>query len=470
MKRSIILSSLFILIYAFTFQLKAQSYELKVDIENYNEDFLLLLHYYGNSNKIIDTIHKQENGTYLISGDEELPGGIYLIVTKQKSYFELLIDKDQKFSIHTSATNFIENMSFKGSQLNSDFYNYLNFISSQQTKISNLNKKLESAIDKEPINKEIKALNDGIENYRNEYVEKNPDSFMSKILLSSKDVVVPEELPLKEDGTPDSSFQYRYYKKHYWDNFDLSDDRLLRTPVFANKLERYFKKVIPQHPDSLIKEGDFLVEMTKGNKETFKYVVWYITYETETSTIMGFDKAFVHFAEKYYLSGEVWWVNKKVLANMEDRVKKLNNVLIGNKAQNMILIDTNQKWVSLDNIKANYTVVVFYDPDCGHCKKEMKALRDFYNENSDKYGMKVYSVCGDTSTTKWKKYINEHKLNFINVNGTRSVTQPYHDLYDIISTPTIFLLDRDKKIVAKRISVSQLATIIKRDFEARNKE
>jgi peroxiredoxin len=450
-------------------QTNAQAYKIEIDLDNYNEEYLLILHYYGKSNTVVDTAFKQKSGSYVIKGDEKLKGGIYLIVTKQKNYFEILIDEDQVFSLQTSSPQFVDNMRIKGSQLNSDFYEYLKLANSTQAAMANLKKKLETAEDKNAINKEINELNEKVKVYRNNYISKNPDSFLSTVLLASKEVEMPDEVPTNEDGSEDSTFAYKYYKNHYWDNFDLSDDRLLRTPIFVNKLERYFTKVIMQHPDTLIKEGDYLVEMTKGNKETFKYIVWYITYETETSQIMGFDKAFVHFAEKYYLSGEAWWVNKKVLANMKDRVEKLNNVLIGNKAKNMILIDTNQNWVSLYDVNAKYTAVVFYDPDCGHCKKEMKALRDFYNDNKDKYDLKIYSVCGDTSTTKWKKYLNTHELHFVNVNGTKSVTPAYHDLYDIISTPTIFLLDKDKKIIAKKISASQMAQIIQRDFEARNK-
>jgi thiol-disulfide isomerase/thioredoxin len=186
---------------------------------------------------------------------------------------------------------------------------------------------------------------------------------------------------------------------------------------------------------------------------------------------MGMDEVFVALGKKYYLTGEAYWVNETVLKRMTKRINTLDRLIIGKVAPNMIMQDTNMQLVSMQDTKAKYTLVIFWDPDCGHCKSEIKALKPWMDENGDKYGIKIFSVCSDTSIVKWKTKINEYKIHdWINVDGPRSLTENYHDLYDIISTPTIYLLDENKKILAKRLNWKQTTDYIKRNFEAKLKD
>ncbi|MEZ5082975.1 MAG: redoxin domain-containing protein [Bacteroidales bacterium] len=206
-------------------------------------------------------------------------------------------------------------------------------------------------------------------------------------------------------------------------------------------------------PDTIIFEADRIIDMTLPNKETFKYVIWYLTFTFETSKVMGLMRFLF-----------IWWIiiiqlvrltaDSSVVKSLEKRAAALHNVLIGNPAQNLILLDTSGGFRSLYHEIAPYTIVLFYEHDCSHCHKEIDALQSWYNDND--IGFEVFAVCVDTSITKWKEFIVEKNMTWVNVNGTRSITPDYHDLYDINMTPTIFLLDEQKKIIAKRIKTEQL--------------
>jgi len=98
--------------------------------------------------------------------------------------------------------------------------------------------------------------------------------------------------------------------------------------------------------------------------------------------------------------------------------------------------------------------VLFYEYGCGHCRKEIKALKAWTPDNG--LDVKVFAVNTDTSLVEWRKFILEQDLPWIHVNATRSITQDYHNLYDISVTPTIYLLDNRKKIIAKRLKTEQL--------------
>lgn len=451
-----------------------EGYNINVKLTNSTDTSILLVSYYGNTNMKIDTAFL-EKGSYTFSGDKTLSGGIYLVVFQNKQYFEMIVDKDQFFSVETDPEDPINKMKINGSEDNTKFYAYLGDVNVFGRKDRDLNTKYKEAegdkAEQDKIREELIEVNKEVLKVKRKFMTDNEGSLFASVLLASQEPEVPTELPLKEDGTPDSTYIYQYYKEHFFDGFNFSDERLLRTPIYAAKIERYFKKVIVQRPDTLIKETIGIIEKAKPNKETYKYCIWYFTYQVETSKIMGMDAVFVALGKKYYKSGEAYWVTESTLERMTKRINTLDRLLIGNTAPNLIMQDTLLQLRSLNDIKADYTMVVFWDPDCGHCKHEINSLINWYNENSEKYNVKVFSVCSDTSMVKWKQKINEYKIHdWTNVDGPRSLTENYHDLYDIISTPTMYLLDDKKKIMAKRLSWSQNTAYIKRDFEQKNKK
>ena len=91
----------------------------------------------------------------------------------------------------------------------------------------------------------------------------------------SSDPEVPTATKLA-NGKTDSVWVFNYYKAHYWDAIDFSDDRILRTPFLEAKIDRYIKNLVVQTPDSLIKDTDWLISKASANKDVKSYVVFYI--------------------------------------------------------------------------------------------------------------------------------------------------------------------------------------------------
>jgi peroxiredoxin len=276
-----------------------------------------------------------------------------------------------------------------------------------------------------------------------------------------KEPEIPE-IPLLPNGRKDSTFAYRYFKSHFWDGTDFTDDRLLRTPIFHNKLKKYFDQVLLQKPDTIIKEIDIFVEKTRPNAEMFKYMVWFATNHYETSEIMGFDEVFVHVIDQYYVTGQASWTNKTVMENLIKKANRIRPLLIGEKAPNMIMMDTSNNLVSMHSIDAGYLMLLFYDPDCGHCEQEIPKIKEYYETFKKDYNFEIFAVCSDTSLVKWKNYIKKKGMNWINVDGPRTLSGNYHDQYDIISTPVIYLLDERKVIIAKQLKTEQVPQFLKK--------
>ncbi|HEY4800413.1 MAG TPA: redoxin domain-containing protein, partial [Bacteroidia bacterium] len=400
-----------------------EGYVIKGKIKGIHDTVCYLGNHYGNKQYVKDTTKVDKDGNFIFKGKKKLDGGIYLIVLPSKKYFEILVDKDQHIYVETdTTTKMVEHMKVKGSEDNINFYKYLDYISEEQSKVEPLRKRfakikedsLAAATTKKDslkiLQDKIAAVDKDVEKYKDDFINKHPESFLAVIFKAQKEPVVPEN-PDKKD----SLFAYRYYKNHYWDNIPLSDDRLLRTPIFHAKLKYYFDKVILQHPDSIIKESDILIEKTNGNKETFKYLVWYTTMTYETSPIMGMDAVFVHEVEKYYMTNKAYWVDSVQVQKIIHRGLTLKPLLLEKPAPPVVMQDSSDKNFSLYEVKSKYTVLIFWDPDCGHCQKIVPKLKEVYDKSLQAKGITVYSVDIEDDATKWKKFIKEKKLNWINV-------------------------------------------------------
>jgi thiol-disulfide isomerase/thioredoxin len=250
---------------------------------------------------------------------------------------------------------------------------------------------------------------------------------------------------------------------------DLSDDRLLRSPIFHQKISRYFNNVIVQIPDSISKETDRVIAMTKGNPETFKYIVWWLTYTYETSKIMGMDAVFVHMVEKYYMTKQVNWIDSTQMTKIIDRAKKIAPNMLGNRAPTLRLRDMYLNPLSSDEVKSPYLVMVFWDPTCGHCKKEIPKLDSLYKKSLKAKGVEVLAINLEGDQKLWMDYVAEHDLLWLNA------WDPYNESdfrkkYDIYSTPVIYLLDKERKIIAKRIAVDQLGDVVDKIIERDTKK
>jgi thiol-disulfide isomerase/thioredoxin len=193
----------------------------------------------------------------------------------------------------------------------------------------------------------------------------------------------------------------------------------------------------------------------------FKYLVWYATYHSENSEIMGFDRIFVHIVDTYYIAHQATWERPAVVEKLIKKANKIRPLLIGQIPPNMVMLDTNNQPVSMYSVKSNFLILFFWDPDCGNCQQEIPKLKDFYDKQKDSLGLKIFAVCSDTSLIKWKSAIRKKKMDWINVDGPRALTGNYHDQYDVSSTPVVYILNNLKEIIAKRLVTDQFLGFLK---------
>ncbi len=451
-----------------------EGYKIEVKIEGLSEAECYLAYHFGNRQYLQDTTMADAGGLLVFEGPERLDPGMYLVVLPGQQYFEIIVDQNQHFSLETKMGEFVPAMEFENSPDNQAFYEYLRFVSAKGQEVGPLREELHQE-DTSPerideIREKLAEADQQVREKQNEYMEAFPDGLFTKVLLAQQEPEVPEagipETP--EPGIPVDENealrrQYQQYKNKFWNNIDFSDDRLLRTPVFHSMLNRYFNNVVIQVPDTVIKEADRIVDKARANDEVFKYVIWFLTNNAERSEIMGMDAVFVHMVEEYYMSGEAFWVEPDNLERIAQRAMRLKPLLIGNTAPDIEMYTRDGETLSLHDVEAEYLVIYFWDSDCPHCKRVTPALRDLYHRKKDQ-GVKVFAVNTEADRENWIKSKEEYNLDWINVNDIHN-RSGFRDKYDIYSIPLLFLLDSEKTIMAKRITVDQIEEIITREIE-----
>jgi len=221
-----------------------------------------------------------------------------------------------------------------------------------------------------------------------------------------------------------------------------------------------------QHPDSLVKETEKIVESTKHDPELFRFVLGTLYNHYNKTKVMGMDKVFVNLAE-YYIRGEADWNDSTFVADLKERVQKMKNTFIGDTAKDFVAPTAKERHIRLHEVEAPYTVIYFYDPECSHCKEETPVMKKLSEKYIDK-GVHFIGFYTQVEPEKWKDYIDKHELH-----RWTNVWDPYNKTnfrfnYYIYSTPTIYILDEDKTIIAKRISAKQTGEILEKEF--RNKK
>ena len=470
MKKILVLSMLSCLLMTnIALSQKIPGYKIQVTIPQLADTNVYLGYYYGKWQYIKDTIKLDKTGKGIFQSKDTVGSGMYLLITPSKKYLEFILnDNERIFSIETDTTDLLGKAKVKGSLENELFFKFNNEITKPSKEIYSLQQKVKEFKQKnlsdsvEFYNSQIKLLIDSINNMKIKYMEQYPTTLLARMFKATKEPEVPDKLPLKADGSVDSSYKYYYFKDHYWDNINIADEALLRTPIYHNKLETYFNNVIVQHPDTIIKEIDKILAKAAANKETFKYVLWWLTYNYETSKVMGFDKIFVYLADNYYKTGKAYWLSESSTQKIIERADAIRPNLLGNIAPNLILLDTAKNLNSLHNINAKYTILYFWDPSCGHCKKETPKLAEFYKQYKDTFNLKVFAVCTDSSFIEMKKAINNMQMqDFINVNGIYTASGDFRKYYDVYSTPVLYVLDQYKRIIGKRLVPDQLYDFLK---------
>ncbi len=313
--------------------LAQEGYQIKFKVQGWQDTTAYLGHYYGESTYLKDTARVNSKGEFVFDGKKSLPRGVYFLVMNKTKIFEMVIGTTQRFSMETRSDDYIKGMKVTGDVDNKLFFEQMLFNMDRHKEAEPFAKILQDSTlaedKKTDARTAFNVVNDKVTAYHKEIIAKYPNTITALMFKAALPVKVPDA-PKKADGTIDSTFQLRWYRQHFFDNFDLADDALLRMPrpIYSEKINEYLDKLFAPQPDTITKAAFTLINKAKKNQETYKYASWVCLLKYQQPEIMGLDAVYVNLYDKYYASGEMsFWVNDKLAKNLKEFAERTRRSL-----------------------------------------------------------------------------------------------------------------------------------------------
>jgi thiol-disulfide isomerase/thioredoxin len=444
-----------------------KGYEISFNISGLSDSTIYLAYHSGDKQYVKDSVKVDKSGQGHFSGIESLPFGIYMIVLPGRKYFEILISNDQFFSISCSYSDYFNTLKFSGSTENSEFVDYQKKWIQMREESDKINTRLQNNKannDSIRVLTEIqKNLESKMKSYLHQVINKNNGTLLAMLLKAILPIDVPPIILPQNTINPDSVLWIRthlYIKDHFFDNIDFTDERILRTPILLGKLNTFFSNevMVIQLADSINKEIDKIITKCSPNYKVFQYVSWYLFNHFRESEIMGHDAIMVKLADDIYLSGKADWTTKEWLDKLRNDVDRIRPNLIGVRGHDLIMDSFAGKYVALFDVNKEFTILYFWEPNCGHCQEATPKLKAYYDKVKN-LGVEVFAVCTTADKANWEKYINDNNLTWINGWDPKRLTN-FDYYYNVQSTPTVYILDKKKVIIAKKLAIEDIGPFI----------
>jgi len=422
---------------------------------------------YGKNRVLADSAFLNEKSEGVFKSKTKLTPGIYFLVSPKYSIlFDFLVDESQHFKIIADTLS-INAFQIIGSKENDIFKAYSKSINDLGIQLSSLENKYKTATNAKDSasfkelyltkDKELKAARTTVINT----YPKSMTSFLLNVMQRPEAPAIPSV-----NGKLDSLYPYYYVKNHFWDNVVFNDNRLIRTPFFEDKLDEYFKNYVAREPDSIIDELQYILTVAKTGKEIYPFLLFKFTNKYIAPEFMGQEKVFLHLFQNFFAKGDTVLLNEASKKSITERAYSMMANQLGLAAPSLIINTPENKKVSLYDQKAPYTLLAFWDPTCSHCKIEIPRLDSFYKASWKDLQVKIFSVNTNAKElAAWKTFIQENHLeNWTHAYQTEEdlnkeikagLPTTIRQKYDVFKTPTFYLLDADKKIIAKNLSLEQ---------------
>lgn len=440
---------------------------IQVSLKPYQNTKIYIGTNYGNNKVLADSCVLNEKSEGVFKGAQKLTPGIYFLVNpKYNILFDFLVDEAQNFKI-VADTNNLSNYSIVGSSENDLFKEYsvaVNKIGSELAAIENKFKTATTSADSSLYRTQYISKDKELKDQRTSFMKAHPKSMMSYLLNVMQRPEAPA-IPVI-NGKADSLYPFYYVKNHFWDDVVFNDNRLIRTPFFEAKLDEYFKNYVARDADSIIEEVQYMLTVAKTGKEIYPFLLFKFTNKYISPEFMGQDKVFLHLYQNFFAKGDTVLLNEASKKSITERAYSMMANQLGLPAPALDINTIDDKPFSLYKTAAPYTFIAFWDPTCSHCKVEIPQLDSMYKASWKALGVQIVGVnINYKELPAWKKFIADNQINnwfhvyqteaALNKEITNQKPTTIRQLYDVFKTPTFYLLDANKRIIAKNLTLQQ---------------
>lgn len=437
---------------------KDSSLRIEINAPSMEGDLVYLAYYWHGQTYISDSTFISKEGKALFQSQGPLASGQYLLFIKPDIRIELLIDEEQQSNIQISLDkDDINKSNITGSNDTKLFWSYINSLNKLQEQILATENKIR---DTDPDNPDFtefieayKASVNRSNEFTDAYIKETEGTWFSSFIKANKQVERPHIFSISNDEVIENN---NYVRIHFFENIDFTDERLWRTSFFVPQINQYLTEWISQHPDSIAQQSSWLVSKTTDNPYCFEQMLSMLTNQATTSHVMGMENVWAKLAEDYIFDKNISWIDSIQYSNLKLEYSLIEHNRLGMTAPNLTLIDINSNIINTNEIEAEYLLLYFYSPGCSFCHKEIPLLKNEFFQPNKELGVKVVAINIDTDTDSWNKFVEDNDLKeWVNAYDPKFESR-YWLKFNVSGTPSLYLLDKDKTIIAKRLDVKNL--------------
>ncbi len=252
-----------------------------------------------------------------------------------------------------------------------------------------------------------------------------------------------------------------YLAQHYWDNFNFAEDAWNIYPGIAEQaLVDYIDLLnIIQPQDALLCISDMIQYAEKG-KATFKlFGNLCEKYLYKADSPFWSEELYIPVLECLIASPEVTEKNKVWL---RQRLKQVVKNRVGKAAADFTYAITTNKAGTLYALEVEYTILIFYNPECQSCTQIINAIRssEIINRMSRRSNLALLAFYPENKPDIWKQYASKIPSGWLNgydKNGDWEIK----GIYDLRAMPTLYLLNKSKIVILKNTSLEKIEQYFK---------
>lgn len=443
------------------------STRIEVFIEGMQAGTVRLVGTYGDQNYIADTAVADANGHFVLRREQPLQSGFYYFLLPGQKNFSMLIDQEDQFmTLRANVINIVGTMQVQGSINNELLYRNTRYQSTQDPELNQLGQIIRNNQASSPEYQMAKTRQNKLIADRKAHLDtifrEHPNVFFTKFKTAGQNPDWPEFR--KPNGDLDTLRNLSYFREHFWDGVDFTDNRMLNTPVIFNKLKRYIVELTPQNPDSIIKVADPLIQRVLPYKEYFKFMVNWIglNYENGKTKVMDGEAVMVYLIDKYVTPENAFWDTPENVNKLRKKVDEMKASLLGRKGPDVRANDINGQSKSIYEMTAPLIVIFMFSPDCEHCQEQAPEIQRLYEKWKTR-GVDFYGIAVNTKEDEWRSFIKKSGFTFTNVYDPTN--RAIYAKYFVDITPELYILDKNRTIIAKNLVASQLEMIFERELK-----
>ena len=251
--------------------------------------------------------------------------------------------------------------------------------------------------------------------------------------------------------------QKAYFIEHWFDRVDWYDHSLIYSNILTNKITEYlglygnkdFSKAEIQQAFKVA--VDQIIPLTMDNPEMYAFVMDYL--------VRGFERydmqdVILHIAINYTPPSEQC-ENEDLESEALERLKKYEQLSIGNPAPEIILPNLKGDTIKLSEMTSNKTLLVFWASWCPHCTQLIPQLEEWYQE-AKLGGWSLMAISIDSKKEDLENLVKELNLNIPILSDYKGWDSPAAKDYNIYATPTMIVIDSNMNIIGKPSGMEEL--------------